>query len=187
MQLSYQIDGEDRLVAWGGSWDDFARENAAPELCELRKPRSLWSFIDGQSSTHLYRLLVEKVRAERATFDIPFRCDAPGRRRFMTLTLSPGPNDRIDFVCRVDHCEDREPMIVLDSECPRTDAVITMCSFCKRVACEDDWLEIEDALARMRIFHHKDPPRISHDACPDCYQVIMDQLRAHSKKSSASN
>jgi hypothetical protein len=51
-----------------------------------------------------------------------------------------------------------------------------MCSFCKQVACAGNWVEIEEAVAHMRLFEDNNPPRVSHGACPSCYQIVMDQL-----------
>jgi hypothetical protein len=177
MRISYRIDAEDRLVAFGESWEDFARANEAPELCKedvLQRP--LWSFVSGQDTVHLYQLMLEKVRADQKILCVPFRCDAPDLRRFLTVTLRPRQNDQVDFICEIQRCEIRNPIAILDTKQARGPEFITMCSFCKNVACEDVWFKLEDAIASMHLFERDKPPRISHGACPTCFSIVMDQL-----------
>ncbi|MFT5129342.1 MAG: hypothetical protein ACI8W8_002964 [Rhodothermales bacterium] len=179
MHISYRVDEQDRLIQVGEMWGAFARENRAPQLVGADRLRpSLWSFISGQETVHLYRLLLQRVRDEHVSITIPYRCDAPARRRYMTRTFRPDKDGHADFLSQNHRSEDREPLAILAPGPVHHSDLITMCSFCKRVAYGGGWGEIEDAIATMRLFERELPPPISHGACPGCYKIVMDQLKS---------
>ena len=174
--ISYRIDAEDNLVETGGAWDSFGSENDAAELCQLRTPVSLWSFIEGEATMHLYQLMLNKVRDNHVPLTVPYRCDAPGLRRFTMLTLAPAEGGHVDFLSRMLRCEVRSDVELLVPQTQRGPSFITMCSFCKRVDCDENWLEVESAIALFRSLEQANPPLISHGACPDCFDRMMKEI-----------
>lgn len=177
MNISYQIDEQDRLIQVSEMWETFARENGGPLLVGADRLRpSLWSFISGQETVHFYKLLIQRVRDQQVSMTIPYRCDALAQRRYMTLTLRPGTGGNVEFLSQNHRNEDREPLAILEPGPSHSSDFIVMCSFCKQVAFGGGWGEIEAASASMRLFERELPPRISHGACPDCHKIVMDQL-----------
>ena len=48
---------------------------------------------------------------------------------------------------------------------------------CKKIAIpQNEWVEIEEGLAQLRIFHADEMPGLTHGVCPACYQVAMADL-----------
>ena len=89
-EYEYTVD-EDDVLEWVSShWLTFAAENAAVGLQpEIILGRSLWEFVSGAETRHLYEHLFNKAREIQAPVSVPFRCDAPALRRFMRLTIKP--------------------------------------------------------------------------------------------------
>ncbi len=168
--LSYQLDGEDRILFVSDEWLGFARENGAPALTrENVITRPIWDFISGASTRHLYELVFERVRSRQRFVTLPFRCDAPDRRRYMELGLSPLADCGICVVSRLLKEEPREPLRLLDSALARSDEFLETCSWCKRIRARDGtWLEPERAIERNDLFDAPRPPHLTHTACPEC-------------------
>ncbi len=48
-----------------------------------------------------------------------------------------------------------------------------MCGWCDRFLVGEEWLEVEQAVARLGLFQRAEMPAISHDICPDCGEMLM--------------
>ena len=170
----YQVDGRDRITAVGGDWVAFAKANQAAASCfpDQVIGRPLWDFIDGLETRHLYRILLERLRSLRRPVKLPFRCDAPDRRRFLELQIVPAAGDHLQFMSTLLREKPRAAVAVLQVDAPRSAEFITMCSTCKRVetASAAGWDEVEVALAVLNYFNAVPVPQITHGICPDCLQ-----------------
>jgi hypothetical protein len=51
--------------------------------------------------------------------------------------------------------------------------VIEMCGWCDRFRVGEDWVEVEEAAARLKLLQRSNPPAISHGICPDCTEMLM--------------
>jgi hypothetical protein len=70
--------------------------------------------------------------------------------------------------------EPRGTVPLLDPDLPRSQDLLSMCSWCRRVLIHSDqWLDLERAIEELQLFSHKVLPQLSHSACPDCYARIM--------------
>lgn len=176
----YIIDHENRIVSVGGDWLTFAMENQAGESCHPDRVinESLWKFVNGSETRYLYGLCVAKVRSHQQTMMLPFRCDAPDRRRYLELKLTPLAREEIEFASRIIREEPRENVKLLEHDVSRSDALLTMCSMCKKVkVSENVWLEVEDAITALKLFEEEILPEISHGCCRPCYEIAMDEIR----------
>lgn len=176
----YTIDGENRIVSVSGNWLSFARENQGGESCHpdrvMNEP--LWKFIDGNETRYLYELCIAKVRGQQQTMILPFRCDAPDRRRYLELQMTPRPQEEIEFASRILREEPRETVQLLQNDVARAETLIKMCSMCKKVEISKDvWLEVEDAIIEMGFFLKEKLPQITHGCCKPCYEVAMDEIK----------
>jgi hypothetical protein len=87
----YAVDGNDVIVSLGDDWLRFARENAAAELSrESVIGHNLWEYVAGNATRELYEVIFRRVRDQRRTLVLPFRCDSPDRFRFMQLAIESG-------------------------------------------------------------------------------------------------
>jgi hypothetical protein len=173
----YHIDGENRLCFVNEDWLDFARENGAPELTRaavFNEP--LARFIDDWETLNLYELIFRRVRATGTGVLLPFRCDTPGLRRFMQLSLRLLDNGEIELTGRVLATEERHPVPLLDPAAPRSKTMITICSWCKKVKTKNDlYVEIEKAISVHGLFGPRHP-RLTHGICPECFERIRKEL-----------
>lgn len=61
----------------------------------------------------------------------------------------------------------------MTNEVERTDAMLIMCGWCKKVALPDDrWVEVEEAVKVLQLFDAPRLPRISHGICRECLDAF---------------
>jgi hypothetical protein len=164
------IDEGDRIVSVSHNWLSFAQENQAAESCHPAKviKEPIWNFIDGLETTHLYEIIIAKVRSKKRTVTLPYRCDAPDRRRYLELRIAPVPQEHIEFASRIIGEEPRDRVKLLQSGDPRSDELIKMCSMCKKVELSgDNCAKVEVAVVTLRLFEENKLPQISHGFCPE--------------------
>jgi hypothetical protein len=176
----YTIDNENRIINVSGNWLSFALENQAAESCHpdrvINEP--IWKFIAGNETRYLYELCIAKVRSQQQTMILPFRCDAPDRRRYLELKMTPLAQEQIEFASRIIREEPRENVKLLQIDVSRSDALIKMCSMCKKVKMSESvWIEVEDAIHVLRLFEEDFLPKITHGCCLPCYEIAMDEIR----------
>ncbi|HVP29335.1 MAG TPA: hypothetical protein VMW35_09270 [Myxococcota bacterium] len=173
----YLVDARDRIRSVGPGWVGFAKANSAPELTpEAVVGRSLWDFVAGLEVRHLYRILLEKVRSLRRRVAVPFRCDAPDLRRFVELVMLPSDGRDVEFRVRILRQEPRAFVRLLDASAPRSDELLRICSWCKRVLLPgEEPMEVEDAVARLDLFDRRELPGLTHTICPACERQLEER------------
>jgi len=172
--IAYRLDAADRLEWVNENWGRFAARNEAPELAAGRVlGRPLWDFLSTPEVHQIYRTVLERVRRLLRPVRFPIRCDSPGLRRSMTLSLTPQAEGKILFECRLDRLETRGPAPLLDPRRPRSEDLLAVCSWCKRVRAGEEWLEIEEAIAALDLFGQECLPRLTHGICPACKERVL--------------
>lgn len=179
-RVSYQIDTRDRIVAIGDDWLAFARSNGASELTEEAVVGARWSdFVADPETRSLYASIFGRVRSNDAEVILPFRCDSPDRFRFMRLVISPGLEGRLTCLGLLVREQARPFYSILDKAFPRTDRSLPICSLCRRIEVSpSDWLEAEDAVARLDLFDSAQLPRLEERLCSDCRGLAASKLHA---------
>jgi hypothetical protein len=170
--FTYRIDAGDRISHVSPEWLEFAVENGAEQLARpglVGKP--LWPFIAGLETQHLYDVILKKVRAASAVIGFSYRCDAPHLRRYMKMVVRPWEASGVEFSSRVESEAPREPVSLLATTAARSDQVIRMCGWCKRVAMPE-WVEVEEAIRQLRLFEQDYMPQITHTLCPECEKQV---------------
>lgn len=168
----YRIDADNRITVVSGNWLSFARENGAEESCHPKAilNRPIWEFIDGHETRHLYEIILARLRKAGRPVTVPFRCDAPDKRRYLALAMVPSRDNDIDFYSSIIREESREPVALLSLDAPRSDEIIKMCSTCKKIELGGNrWVEVEVGVVELQLFEAEKLPRISHGLCGDCY------------------
>jgi len=176
--LDYRIDGTDRIVAVGESWLRFAAANGAPSLTrEAVVGQSLWDFVAGRETREIWTALLGRVRAGRRIARLPFRCDGPAVRRFLTVEVSARDDGAVEIATRLLREEVRPPVQLLDPEAERSSEILRLCSWCKRVETpEQGWLETEAAIEVLDLFGRRQVPKVSHGMCLDCEGRTLEDL-----------
>jgi hypothetical protein len=166
----YRIDANDRITWVNPAWSRFAIDNGAPELSGDMMGKPLFSFITGSEVAALHAALLKKVREGRGPVDVPFRCDAPDRRRCMRMHIALLPEQSVEYRCETLHEESRPPLALLQRP-----GMIRLCSWCKRVEVEGHWHEPEDAITELGLFEGNELPGVTHTICGDCYHSLMSE------------
>jgi hypothetical protein len=175
----YRIDSQDVIVWISDNWQAFAVANDGAENTYTDQVLgcSLWAFITGMETRHLYQIVIHEARKRQKTIRLLFRCDAPDERRFLRLTIVPQPDGHIEFQSQILRVEPRSPVDLLRRGTPHADTFVTLCSMCKKVKITpDDWQEVEHAINRLHLFETEAPPQISHGLCPACHQAMMAEI-----------
>jgi hypothetical protein len=170
----YRLTAADVIEFVDEGWGRFAVENGAPTLAEGVVGTSLWGYVSGQKVAHLSRELLAKVRGSGREATIPFRCDSPTVRRFLRMRVVPLAGKRVEFHTWVEReATFSEPVPFLDPAVPRDlDTLLRMCAWCKKLDVEGTWLEIQDAIGRLRLFDHPAVPAITHGICDRCFELV---------------
>lgn len=167
-EAQYELDREDRIRSINTAWSAFARENDAEDLIDAILGTSIWDWIAGVEVRHLYSLLFSRVRKTHGPMRIPFRCDSPSVRRFMELEIVALGDGGLRCSAQLKRAESRLPVRLLESRIARSEELLAICSWCKRVRADrGQWLEIEDAASRLDLLEDP-PPALTHTICPDC-------------------
>jgi len=174
----YQIDASDCITFVDSAWKSFAERNNTPELTRRSiVGKSIWNFISGREVRHLYDLIFHVVRSRDREIVIPFRCDSPTIRRFMTLTIAPVQGGNLALVGALIREEPRPHVALLGSEVPDLETLVSICSWCKRVQLRDSsWVEVEQAIHELGLFQSDGVPGLTHGICPDCMFNIRDEI-----------
>lgn len=177
--FTYTIDADDRIMSVSKNWCDFARANNATDQCT--KPfilgKTLWDFISDLETRHIYQLLLEQVRSTHKETMISINCDSPDLKRIIEITISPHGDDSIQFSSIIVEIEEREILKILDHDVERSDDIVKICSFCKKIAVsEKSWKEAHTAIQQLGLFDQRPMPMLSHGICPECYEIVMAKM-----------
>ena len=174
----YEIDARDCITFVDSAWISFAERNDAPELTRQSIiGESIWSFIADWEVRHLYDLVFDAARSCNRTIVIPFRCDSPTIRRFMTLTIASVQDGNLALVGSLIREEPRPRVALLGANAPDLETLLLICSWCKRIQSRDNsWVEVEQAIQELGLFQSDRLPGLSHGICPDCVCKIEDEI-----------
>ena len=170
--FTYRIDADNVICFVNPEWLEFALENEAPHLVTPGVlGRRLSEFITGMETRYLYDMLLGKVRSSCRETCLSYRCDAPQKRRYMELAIRPWTANGVEFCSHIVREEEREPVGWLALTAARSDKLITMCAWCKRIA-TPAWVEVEEAIKLLLPFDADRVPQITHGMCEDCYRQV---------------
>ncbi|MCI5225517.1 MAG: hypothetical protein D3918_02390 [Candidatus Electrothrix sp. AX2] len=175
---SYLINKKNIIESVDDGWVSFAEKNHGKELINERVVyRDINAVIACKKCQELYDMLIESVRAKQKTIYFPFRCDSPEARRYMTMEMAPLHQKKILFTSYLEKEDRRTPLALLDIMTARSDEIIMICSWCKRIRAEKDiWLEAEEAVEKMLLFNRSPLPQLSHGICPSCYDLLLQKI-----------
>ncbi len=175
----YRIDADDRLSCTEGDWQDFAVQNGWPEGKILSQVlgKTLWTFIADLKTAHLFRLFVERVRADKVSRTVYSRCDSCDEQREIQITMSALPGNGVEFRSEIVKTSPREPVELLNSEVERSDDFVRICSYCQKIATsKTEWRDIEEACQVLGLLGMSNLPQLTHGICPNCYATVIASL-----------
>lgn len=177
--VRYVIDAEDKIAFVDDGWCRFAEANDGVELKgQAILGQSLWDSITDLTTRNLYQQIVSRVRQGKlARFTL--RCDSPECRRLLEMTISARADGSVEFETRAVHVEDREPVALLSRKTLRSTDLLLACAWCNRVdvgSTSKEWMEVEDAMERLRLFELERVPQLTHGMCEACLASMMSTL-----------
>lgn len=178
MIVRYRIDSEDRITDVDEGWITFAQQNAGGQLLPPGiQGRTLWPEIADETTRQVYHALIDRVRQNGTPVRFRFRCDAPDQRRLLQMQIAVATSGEVAFETNLLFSQQRAKMLLIDTAAPRSDAMLTICGWCMRVALGDGaWAEIEDAIPALGLFEASVMPELSHGMCPTCFEAMMGAL-----------
>ena len=174
--FSYTLDAHDRIVAVNAEWEAFARENGAPTLPERVIGTTLWQYLADVDTRYHYAQLFWHARAYGETIRLPYRCDAPGLVREMEMEIIPYADGRLELRTSMRRQRARAPAPLLDADVLRSEELIIMCGWCKRVELGGAWYDIDELRAQDPRFETELLPSVSHGMCDDCQAMTLVKL-----------
>jgi hypothetical protein len=174
----YRIDIEDRLAEFNDGWLAFAQANGGHALHPSNiLGRSLWDFVADAETSHLYQVMVQRLRQGGPPTRFRFRCDAPDRRRLLAMEITGDKAGGIQFSVSSVLEDPRVSLSLLDPAHPRAEHLLTMCSWCKRARLPPErWVEIEQAVEELNLFDDSPLPGVTHGICPACHEAMVGAL-----------
>jgi hypothetical protein len=172
--ITYHVDTADRIVFVSDTWEAFAEANGTDYLTtDYILNKTLFSFIADMETRHIYEMLIKRCRDENEQVNFTFRCDGPDVRRYMSMEISPLDDGNIKFHSCIHEEEYRPPVELLDSSIDRSNELLKICSWCKKVEVEPgEWHEVEEAVKRLALFDAKALPGLTHGICVPCFETV---------------
>jgi hypothetical protein len=171
--LTYRVDSADRIADIGGPWDEFAAANGAPGLTrDSVLGKRLLTFVSGLEVQEITKILLAQARGG-ASLSLKFRCDSPSERRHLKMTLSAAPDGTVLLRTKLLRAEPRSSHLVLESGTARSERVLIVCSWCKKVRLSDgSWAEVDVAVEAEGLLEGGDLPQLSHGICQPCRELV---------------
>jgi len=179
-EFVHRIDAEGRICFVNSAWLAFAEENDWGLGAAQVLGSELMASITDAPTRHLYSLLIQRIRNSSRTTGFNYRCDSPECRRLMEMRMYyDQARKQVEFRSHTLLIERREPMALLNAtRTNHTDDILSVCSWCKAVLADQAWLEVEQAVMRLRLFAADALPRISHGICPTCSERLSETAAA---------
>lgn len=178
--IVYRVDAAGIIVAVNEEWDRFAAENDAPELLGSRViGRRMSDFISGADTQLVFELLKDMATQVRP-ISIPFRCDDPGSRRTMEMSVTAVPGGEVEFRTRIVGLESRRAIRLIDRQARRDKTrMVSLCAWCNRGKLNGAWMELEELVHELQLFDGHPVPEIAHGMCDDCQRTLKEQWGAN--------
>jgi hypothetical protein len=94
------------------------------------------------------------------------------------MNLSCGADGEVEFRVRTISEENRPAQELLEPTAARSDKLLRVCAWCKKIHLEDRWMEVEEVTARLRLFEQRLLPLMTHGICEPCRQGMTAKLAA---------
>lgn len=164
-RITYYLDSENRIIGLSGPWDEFAEENKGNKVFSRDVcGRSLFDFINGESTQMWCRTILELARLNRRTIHREYRCDSPNVQRFMMMHIQPYKESGLMVEHEVIDIIKKESAvyIVHKSQCPSASYFIR-CSVCGQIEFEREWQEPSAIMAE-----EDGSIAVIYSVCPGC-------------------
>ena len=88
------------------------------------------------------------------------------------MTVTALENGSVRFETRILQTVHRAPQRLLDRNIARTDDLLRICGWCKRVEVGSAWKEVEEPASIPGLFERSRLPQLTHGICDTCYAKV---------------
>jgi hypothetical protein len=167
-----RISAGNMIVEAGNQWIYLLHRDSIEEV--VPPPylgKLLWNHLSDTTTSHLYEALIAKVRRTGRELSVPSRCDLPGRRHHLGMQILPRPAGGIEFRALTLR---EEPLPAAASPGRRrfSAQMLRICGWCKRIPAPE-WLEVDEAIRRLKLLEADEIVRLTHGICPECAQRMI--------------
>lgn len=162
--LFFRLDQNNRIMEVGGSWDRVAKENGAPELVSARiRGQSLFAHVLGQPTRDFVWTALDAARKLRRPITQIYRCDSPGLKRFMEMTIALEPAGGLHLRHRQISAEPLATRVQFQAvRAGVRQAPLTIrCSCCNRLKVGGIWMEVDQAIEAQEAIGTANDARLS--------------------------
>ncbi len=166
----YELDEKLVIVSIGGTWQVFAEANDGAELdADKVCGRSLWEFVEGETTRKWLNTIFQKVRSSGQGILIPYRCDSPELKRHMRMLVKPAAMDgHLILQHEIMHVEARSTPMHFCFEPKEHPDQHQRCSSCGRLKGDDRWFEPTASFGGA----HRFSVSVSYSICEDCRKLV---------------
>lgn len=170
--LFYTLDRQDRIIDVGGAWDDFALDNDGGSVLRAHVlGTQVFEHVNGDVSVMYLRTLLSSVRLLGRAVTRSYRCDSPGTKRLMEMTLTPDEDDAMVIAHRLLRTEALPARFVFTVDKGRPSFAVR-CSMCNRLKKSKVWQEPEVVWRHDR-WQEAGPTSVIYGICPDCMSGLQ--------------
>ncbi len=174
VSLHYVVDPENIIVGVGGPWDEFARQNDGHgALSDRIVGTPLLKHVSGDISRGFVEAVLNSARILNAPRSVAYRCDSPGFKRFMEMSVSPLGDQRLKILHRIVRVEPFPAPLrfAADTKQPRSSALIR-CTMCNRVKGNGAWQEPDEAFSHQ-LLKSKVVNSVIYGICDSCRRSLL--------------
>lgn len=100
-------------------------------------------------------------------------------QRLLEMTISAASDGSVEFETHPIRVEAREFYSLLSRTTTRSTDLLRACAWCNRMnvgVSSSEWVEVEEATERLRLFQRDRMPQLTHGICEDCLESMMSTL-----------
>lgn len=151
-------------------------EEPAPQTDDGLIGRQFWDFIHGKELRHLYEMIFTNARNNKKEIVVPYRCDSPTLQRFMELRVFAESENTLlvlNYLITEEHTAYTGLLDVIERD---PTSWLSICSWCKKVKVDREWVEIQIAITELGLLANELLPQLTHGICPTCITIINDSM-----------
>lgn len=173
---AYRLDSRDRIIEVSGGWDRFACDNGAEELAnESVIGMPLRSFISGDVTRMFIDTMHARARMSGRPMTVPYRCDSPGVKRFMEMSLEAIGSDLVSTHRLLAEQVLPRALVFRIAADGRPHSWTKRCSMCNRLSMPDGRLVEPDEFAETESADGQ-TVGVIYFVCPECKNRIQARL-----------
>lgn len=177
VDLDYMLADDDRIERVCPGWSRAARLRMGQRLDdEMVLGRPLWDFINGGATLRLYDALVWHVRRTGQRLAFRHRGDRPGALRYMKMTLTPGPGQRVQLRSECLYEQPVPRAVYFAHVSYRRHPALMQCSLCQMIEAYGRWLSLDEALEHTTLLDSLLPIEIGDTVCDSCKTKLEIEL-----------